>query len=57
MLLMSCFIISFISFVSCIIATYITVLLYDVRTSHLNKDYLLTYLLTDGVSSIAYSSQ
>jgi len=37
---------SLISFVSYIIAKYITVLLYDVHLSHLNKDYFLTYLNT-----------
>ena len=37
------FSISLISFFSYILAKYITVLLYDVRLSHLNKDYLLTY--------------
>ena len=29
-----------------IIVKYITIILYDVRLSHLSKDYLLTYLLT-----------
>jgi len=39
-LLMLCFIVSLISFASYIIAKY----MHDVRLSHLNKDYLLTYL-------------
>ena len=38
---MLCFIVSLISFASYIITNY----MHDVRFSHLNKDYLLTYLI------------